>query len=116
MSTTGGPTKVMLSRRRVGSFPLIFFDEQVLKDSKVESAKGEYIRARGVVISGGALGTNELLARCKLQGDLPKLSDRLGYLIRTNSEAILGVMVPKGRAEAVSKRVAITSTVNGVES
>jgi endonuclease YncB( thermonuclease family) len=50
-STTGGPTKVMLSRRRVGSFPLIFFDEQVLKDSKVESAKGEYIRARGVVAS-----------------------------------------------------------------
>ncbi|MDX8152015.1 GMC family oxidoreductase [Patulibacter brassicae] len=69
------------------------------------------IRARGVVISGGALGTNELLARCKLQGDLPKLSDRLGYLIRTNSEAILGVMVPKGRAEAVSKRVAITSSI-----
>ncbi len=50
-STTGGPTRVMLSRRRIGSFPLIFFDEQVLKDSRVESAKGEYIRARGVVAS-----------------------------------------------------------------
>ena len=31
--------------------PLIFFDQQVLKDSRVESAKGEYIRARGVVAS-----------------------------------------------------------------
>jgi len=50
-STTGGPTKVMLSRRRIGSFPLIFFDQQVLQDSRVESAKGEYIRARGVVAS-----------------------------------------------------------------
>ena len=50
-SATGGPTKVMLSRRRIGSFPLIFFDQQVLQDSRVESAKGEYIRARGVVAS-----------------------------------------------------------------
>lgn len=50
-SATGGPTKVMLSRRRVGSFPLIFFDEQVLKDSRIETAKGEYVRARGVVAS-----------------------------------------------------------------
>ncbi|WP_320669544.1 GMC family oxidoreductase [Patulibacter defluvii] len=68
-------------------------------------------RARGVVISGGALGTNELLARCKLNGDLPKVSDRLGHLVRTNSEAILVVTVPDGRAEALTKRVAITSSI-----
>ncbi len=48
-SKNGGPTKVVLSRRRTASFPLIFFDKQVLEDSRVESAKGEYIRARGVV-------------------------------------------------------------------
>ncbi|MBK9758043.1 MAG: thermonuclease family protein [Nannocystis sp.] len=48
-SKTGGPTKVMLSRRRSGSFPLIFFDKQILAESHVESAKGEFIRARGVV-------------------------------------------------------------------
>jgi endonuclease YncB( thermonuclease family) len=48
-SKTGGPTKVVLSRRRTASFPLIFFDRQVLEDSRVESAKGEYIRAHGVV-------------------------------------------------------------------
>ncbi|MGE4425757.1 MAG: GMC oxidoreductase [Solirubrobacteraceae bacterium] len=71
----------------------------------------QVIRARGVVISGGALGTNELLARCKLQGDLPKVSDRLGHLVRTNSEAILVVTVPEGRAEALAKRVAITSSI-----
>ncbi|MDO9408634.1 FAD-dependent oxidoreductase [Patulibacter sp.] len=69
------------------------------------------IRARGVVVAGGALGTNELLARCKINGDLPKISDRLGHLVRTNSEAILGVTVPEGRAEALSKRVAITSSI-----
>ena len=46
-----GPTRVILSRRRSGGFPLIFFDDQILKDSRVETAKGEYIRARGVVAS-----------------------------------------------------------------
>ncbi len=51
VSTTGGPTKAVLSRRRTSSFPLIFFDKQVLEDSKIETAKGEYIRARGVVAS-----------------------------------------------------------------
>jgi endonuclease YncB( thermonuclease family) len=46
-----GPTRVMLSRRRTASFPLIFFDEDVLKRSGVEAAKGEYIRAHGIVAS-----------------------------------------------------------------
>lgn len=46
-----GPTRVILSRRRSGGFPLIFFDDEILKASRVESAKGEYIRARGVVAS-----------------------------------------------------------------
>jgi cholesterol oxidase len=69
------------------------------------------VRARGVVVAGGALGTNELLMRCRINGDLPKLSPKLGHLVRTNSEAILGVTVPAGRADALSKRVAITSSI-----
>lgn len=48
-------------------------------------------RARGVVISSGTYGTNKLLVNCKLGGSLPKLSHRLGELVRTNSEAILAV-------------------------
>ena len=55
-------------------------------------------RARGVVVAAGALGTNKLLARCKLRGSLPRISDRLGELVRTNSEAILAVTLPDGRA------------------
>jgi cholesterol oxidase len=69
------------------------------------------IRAGGVVLAGGALGTNELLARARFDGALPRLSSRLGKLIRTNSEAVLVVTVPEGRAEAISKRVAITSSI-----
>jgi cholesterol oxidase len=69
------------------------------------------LRARGVVLAGGALGTNELLARSQFDGHLPRLSPRLGRLVRTNSEAVLVVSVPDGRAEALSKRVAITSSI-----
>jgi cholesterol oxidase len=51
--------------------------------------------ARGVVFGGGALGTNELLANCKLGGSLPRVSDRLGELVRTNSESVLNVRLPE---------------------
>jgi cholesterol oxidase len=67
-------------------------------------------RARGVVVAAGALGTNRLLARCKLGGSLPHISDRLGELVRTNSEAILAVTLPSN-APDMTKRVAISSSV-----
>ncbi len=68
-------------------------------------------RARGVVVAGGALGTNELLLRCKEKGTLPRLSPRLGDYVRTNSEAILGVR-QKDATVDVSKGIAITSGVH----
>ena len=54
--------------------------------------------ARGIVMSAGALGTNRLLARCKLAGSLPVISDRLGHLVRTNSESVLAVTMPEGES------------------
>jgi cholesterol oxidase len=66
--------------------------------------------ARGVVVAGGALGTNRLLAACRLHGSLPRLSDRLGELVRTNSEAILAVTLPDG-APDITRRVAITGSI-----
>src|SRR5918999_1717061 len=66
--------------------------------------------ARGVVVAAGALGTNRLLARTKLRGSLPRVSDRLGELVRTNSEAILAVTLPPGGPD-MTKRVAISSSV-----
>jgi cholesterol oxidase len=50
--------------------------------------------ARGVVFSAGALGTGELLASLKHGGSLPRISDRLGELVRSNSESILAVTLP----------------------
>ena len=53
--------------------------------------------ARGVIFAAGALGTNQLLANCKHEGFLPELSQRLGDLVRTNSESILTVRLPEDR-------------------
>jgi len=68
-------------------------------------------RARGVVVSAGPLGTNKLLQRCRLDGSLPRISARLGELVRTNSESILTVTVPEDYPDDLIKRVAITSSI-----
>ncbi len=68
-------------------------------------------RARGVVVSAGPLGTNKLLQRCRLGGSLPRISARLGELVRTNSESILSVTVPEDYPDDLIKRVAITSSI-----
>jgi cholesterol oxidase len=65
--------------------------------------------AEHVVFAAAALGTQKLLHRLKAEGDLPLLSDRLGYLARTNSEAILGAIAPDLRVD-YSQGVAITSS------
>ncbi len=66
--------------------------------------------ARGIVVSAGALGTNRLLAKCKLTGSLPGISDRLGQLVRTNSESVLAVTLPEGYAKPWND-VAISSSI-----
>jgi cholesterol oxidase len=69
------------------------------------------VTARGVVVAAGPLGTNKLLQRCRLGGALPRISSRLGELVRTNSEVILAVTVPDDYPEDLTKRVAITSSI-----
>ena len=66
---------------------------------------------RGIVMSAGALGTNQLLARCKMSGSLPRISDRLGQLVRTNSESILAVTLPEGMARPWND-VAISASIH----
>jgi cholesterol oxidase len=69
------------------------------------------LTAAGVVVAAGPLGTNKLLQRCRLGGSLPRISNRLGELVRTNSESILAVTVPEDYPEDLTKRVAITSSI-----
>lgn len=65
--------------------------------------------AEQVVFSAASLGTQKLLHRMKDEGDLPRISDRLGMLSRTNSEAILGALAPD-LSHDYSEGVAITSS------
>ncbi len=67
------------------------------------------VRARNVIFSAGSLGTLRLLLRMRdVTGSLPRLSARLGDMVRTNSEALLG---SSARHQDVdySQGVAITS-------
>ena len=66
--------------------------------------------ARSVIVAAGALGTNRLLRNCKESGDLPALSERLGHLVRTNSESIMAVTAPDD-ARDFAKSIAITSSI-----
>jgi cholesterol oxidase len=67
--------------------------------------------ARGIVFAAGALGTNRLLAKCRLNGSLPRISDRLGHLVRTNSESILAVTLPRG-TKHIWNDVMISSSIH----
>ncbi|HJQ42513.1 MAG TPA: GMC family oxidoreductase [Jatrophihabitantaceae bacterium] len=64
--------------------------------------------AQHVVFSAGTYNTQKLLHTLQAS-TLPNISKRLGYLTRTNSEAILGVRVPKPKYD-YTKGVAITSS------
>lgn len=64
-----------------------------------------------VVMAAGTWGTQHLLHYAKDEGTLPRLSNALGKLTRTNSESILGAMGDKYVAERdFSEGVAITSS------
>ncbi|MGH3735325.1 MAG: FAD-dependent oxidoreductase [Micromonosporaceae bacterium] len=62
-----------------------------------------------VVFAAGSLGTQRLLHRMRADGVLPRLSQRLGALTRTNSEAILGAKSMTSTTD-YSKGIAITSS------
>jgi cholesterol oxidase len=70
------------------------------------------IRTRNVVVSAGTLGTLRLLFRCRdVTRSLSRISRRLGDIVRTNSEALLGV-VNRSLATDYSEGVAITTIFN----
>ncbi|MER5256140.1 GMC family oxidoreductase [Streptomyces sp. NPDC002855] len=79
------------------------------------------LRARHVVLAAGTYGTQTLLHRMKDEGVLPGLSERLGRLTRTNSEALVGAVTfprryrkkhGKGRPLDFTRGVAITSSIH----
>lgn len=67
------------------------------------------IRARGVVLAAGALGTVNLLLKCRDAGLLPRLSLALGSYVRTNSEVICGA-TSRSDEQDYSRGIAIASS------
>ena len=65
--------------------------------------------ASEVVFSAGALGTTRLLLELAENGSLPHLSERVGDVVRTNSEAVLGATARSTDVD-YSTGVAITSS------
>jgi cholesterol oxidase len=65
--------------------------------------------AKNVVFAGGVLGTVELLLKLKESpAGLPRISDRLGDFVRTNSEVLMGVVTER-RDVDLSEGIAIGS-------
>lgn len=85
-----------------------------------KKGKGRTFRARRVVIAAGTYGTQTLLHRMKDSGLLPRISDRLGELTRTNSEGLVGAQTTDrryrrkhGKEKAdFTRGVAITSSIH----
>ncbi|MEU6575048.1 GMC family oxidoreductase [Streptomyces sp. NPDC046805] len=85
-----------------------------------KKGKGRIFTARRVVLAAGTYGTQTLLHRMKTNGQLPYLSDRLGVLTRTNSEALVGAQTDDRRYRKAhgtqkvdfTRGVAITSSIH----
>ncbi|WP_078878126.1 GMC oxidoreductase [Streptomyces sp. NBRC 110035] len=96
------------------------FAVATLPTDKRRKGDGRTFRARRVVLAAGTYGTQTLLHRMKANGQLPHLSDRLGELTRTNSEALVGAQTDDRRYRKVSgapkadftRGVAITSSIH----
>ncbi|MBU2452057.1 MAG: GMC family oxidoreductase, partial [Proteobacteria bacterium] len=66
--------------------------------------------AKGVVFSGGVLGTVKLLSKCKDAKMLPNISNELGNFVRTNSETLIGVK-SNDKSTNWNDQIAITSGI-----
>ncbi|MDN3024562.1 GMC family oxidoreductase [Streptomyces sp. S.PB5] len=85
-----------------------------------KKGRGRTFKARRVVLAAGTYGTQTLLHRMKAGGQLPHLSERLGELTRTNSEALVGAQTDDRRYRKATgekkvdftRGVAITSSIH----
>ena len=83
-------------------------------DTRPTFGKGDAkaFTADRVILAGGVMGTMPLLLHMKeLASGLPRLSDRVGDFVRSNSESLIAVLSPK-KGTNFSKGVAITSILH----
>ena len=86
--------------------------EVTYRSSTSLSKPKRIVHAKNVIFSGGVMGTIKLLLHLRdIKRSLPKLSSRLGHMVRTNSEALLGSLARKSDVN-YSEGVAISSIYN----
>ncbi|NQU62959.1 MAG: GMC family oxidoreductase [SAR324 cluster bacterium] len=83
---------------------------EILTHSPSGAQPDKVYTSRGAVFSGGVMGTVKLLHQCKQKGLLPDISDQLGNVVRTNSEALLGVK-SNDKKTNWNDQIAITSGI-----
>ena len=87
----GKGAKVIAETLVTGVRPISDGYEVITTSIKGIFKKETVYRVKGVIFSGGVLGTVKLLSQCKDKGLLPHISEELGNFVRTNSEALIGV-------------------------
>ncbi|MCL4825545.1 MAG: FAD-dependent oxidoreductase, partial [Anaerolineales bacterium] len=85
--------------------------EIAYRDSTKLFKRTTKVRARNVIFAAGVMGTVRLLLRLREDGSLPNLSPRVGHMVRTNSEALLGSLARRSDVN-YSEGVAISSIYN----
>ncbi len=82
------------------------------QDSTKLFKRTQTVHANNVIFSGGVMGTMKLLLNLRdVKRSLPKLSGRLGHMVRTNSEALMGSVARKSNIN-YSEGVSISSIYN----
>ena len=86
--------------------------EVIYQSSTSPLKRKQTVYAENVIFSAGVMGTMKLLLNLRdVKKSLPKLSERLGHMVRTNSEALLGSMARKSDIN-YSEGVSISSIYN----
>lgn len=89
------------------------WDVETKRTGKLIGKQPKTYTAGHVVLAAGTRGTQQLLFAMRDKGVLPKLSDRLGVLTRTNSESIVGAATKTLQpGQDFTKGVAITSSIH----
>ncbi len=79
--------------------------------SSVGKKQQDFITTKGVIFSGGVMGTVPLLLKLK-ENSLPNLSDKVGCNVRTNNESLLVVTSTEKKPKDYSKGLAIGSILH----
>jgi cholesterol oxidase len=105
-------TEVEWVRPGAGAGPGGGYEVSARQGARLFGRRRLTFRARNVIFAGGVLGTVDLLLRLKASPDgLPRLSERLGDFVRTNSEALIGVVSRRPDVD-MSKGIAIGSILH----